>query len=80
MPDDAKVLCFSCNSILMTPLSVLENREPFECRFCKEDLRPAHDDASCGFCRGAGYASVSDVIWICLGSGEETMAPGPTAD
>jgi hypothetical protein len=69
MPD-AKVLCFGCNSILVTPLSVLENREPFECRFCHEDLQPNHTEPDCDFCRGAGYATVSDVIWICLGAGE----------
>jgi hypothetical protein len=66
---DAKVLCFSCNSILVAPLSVLENREPFECRFCNEDLRPTDTNANCSFCRGAGFASVSDVIWICLPEG-----------
>lgn len=65
--DDVKVQCFGCNSILVTPRSVLENREPFQCRFCGEDLRPAHDDQACGFCRGSGFATVSDVVWICLG-------------
>ena len=64
---DVKVQCFSCNSILVTPVSVLDNREPFECRFCGEDLKPAHSDPDCHFCRGTGYANVNDVIWICLG-------------
>ncbi len=63
---DVKVLCFSCNSILVAPLSVLENCEPFECRFCNEDLRPTDTNPDCSFCRGAGFANVSDVIWICL--------------
>lgn len=67
---DIKAQCFSCNSILMTPLSVLENREPFECRFCGENLTTSHDDPACGFCRGAGCAMVNDVYWICLGSEE----------
>ncbi len=69
MPE-AKVQCFSCSSILMSDISILENREPFECRFCGEDLRPSHVDAGCGFCRGTGFATVSDVVWICLGSEE----------
>lgn len=67
---EAKVLCFNCNSILMSETSILEKREPFECRFCGEDLRPAHLDSECAFCRGAGFAIVSDVVWICLGSEE----------
>ena len=67
MDNDVKVQCFSCNSVLVTAVSVLEKREPFECRFCNEDLRPSHEDPSCGFCRGAGFAMVSDVVWICLG-------------
>ena len=67
MDNEVKVQCFSCNSILLSPQSVLENREPFECRFCNEDLRPSHDDAACGFCRGSDFALVNGVVWICLG-------------
>jgi hypothetical protein len=59
-----KVQCVNCNSILVTTLGELKG-EVFDCRFCGEDLRPAHDDPNCSFCRGEGFALVSDVVWIC---------------
>ena len=66
---DLKVQCFSCNSVLITSIAELKNG-PFVCRFCSEDLRPTHSDPGCSFCRGVGYATVNDVVWICLGESE----------
>jgi hypothetical protein len=65
---EIKVQCFGCNSVLLTTLDTLKSGATFDCRFCGEDLRPAHRDPACGFCRGEGFASVNDVVWICLGN------------
>ncbi len=63
MAVEVKVQCTNCNSILMA--TVDELRGGFPCRFCGEELRPGHDDPSCNFCRGEGYALVDGVVWIC---------------
>lgn len=62
---DVKVQCPTCNSILLTAMDLLQSGEPFDCRFCGEDLRPQHRDPDCAFCRGNGLALVNGVIWIC---------------
>lgn len=68
MASDIKLQCTNCNSILVTTAGEL--RGGIECRFCGEDLRPTHHDPNCHFCRGEGFALVSDVVWICLGEEE----------
>ncbi|HEY3057331.1 MAG TPA: hypothetical protein VGK31_15510 [Thermoanaerobaculia bacterium] len=63
MAADVKLQCSNCNSILLTTMEELRNG--LQCRFCAEELRPIHDDPACAFCRGEGFAVVSDVVWIC---------------
>jgi len=46
-------------------MTIDELREGVQCRFCGESVRAAHDDRTCNFCRGEGFAMVGDVAWIC---------------
>ncbi|HSP16124.1 MAG TPA: hypothetical protein VLV78_15365 [Thermoanaerobaculia bacterium] len=63
MDADVKAQCTNCNSILVSTIDDLKGG--FPCRFCGEELRLTHDDPNCNFCRGAGYAVVDGVVWIC---------------
>ncbi len=64
MASELKVQCPNCNSILMLTAEELRGGA-VQCRFCGEHIRLSHDDASCNFCRGEGFAVVNDVVWIC---------------
>ncbi len=69
MASEIKLQCTNCNSILVATMNEL--RDGFPCRFCGEELHPAHSDKNCNFCRGEGFAVVDDVVWICQLGEEE---------